>query len=177
MGAGDTTGVNPSASGPGAASLSSSEQAPQTPPGAAPAAGEQRVHLYEVAANQRERVLSSFDTQRAAILKAVADQRTAAMAPILAVQARLAGKAGASGPAPGASPGDGATQAGVGTAARLQANVHRPHAVAAEIVGTIKLMVAEEVRVQLQAVLRALQARDSEGATDDSSVGPGTNAG
>jgi len=124
-------------------------------------------------------VLTSFDTQRAAILKAVADQRAAAVAPILAVQARLAAGQ-AIGPA--ATQAANATEIGraaANAAPRLQANLNRPHAVAAEIVATIKLLVAEEVRVQLQAVLRALcQSRSpAEARAETPSPNPGTTAG
>lgn len=112
-----------------------SAEAPQEA-AAAPA----RVHVLEAAANQRERVLTSFAEQRSAINKAVDDQRAAAMAPIDAVRARL-----------GRGPLRGNPQPALGAKATSGSGV------AAEIVSILKGMIAEEVRVQLMALLAADQ--------------------
>jgi hypothetical protein len=109
--------------------------------GAPPQSGAARTHQFEAASGQRERVVSAFDVQRDAILKAVDDQRLAAMAPIRAVQARQA--QGGTGRAIGAPP------------APSQQNV------VADIVMTLKALVAEEVRVQLVALLAAAEARQN----------------
>jgi len=120
---------------------------------AVPAEAARPVHLYDAVSTQREHVLGSFDTQRAAILKAVADQREAALAPIKSVQARQ------SAPSP-AAPNAGA---------RGQPNPRL--LVVAEIVGQLKAMVAEEVRLQLMALLEAATVRHNETVHADNESG------
>jgi hypothetical protein len=112
-------------------------------PGVAPG---QPVPLYDAASTQREKVVTGFDAQRQAILKAVDDHRLAAMAPIRAAQMQQAQD--------GARPvGQPAAAANPNTAAARQ------QAVIAEIVMTLKTMVAEEVRTQLVALLAAADQR------------------
>jgi hypothetical protein len=106
----------------------------EAPPPAADPAQAQRVHVLDAAAQQRERVLTSFTDQREAIIKAVADQRAAAVAPIDAVRARL-GKGNLRRPQPATRP---PAEAGV----------------AAEIVAILKALIAEEVRLQVHALLQ-----------------------
>jgi hypothetical protein len=107
------------------------------------------VHLYEAASSQRERVVTGFDAQREAILKAVDDQRRAAMAPIQAAQTRQT--------QPGAPRPIQAQAAAMNPAPSPAAT--RQQAVVADIVMTLKAMVAEEVRAQLVALLAAADAR------------------
>jgi hypothetical protein len=102
-----------------------------------------KAHIYEAASSQRDRVVTAFDIQRDAILKAVDDQRQAAMAPIRAVQVKQA--QGGTGRAIGAPP----------------PAPNRPQNVVADIVMTLKALVAEEVRVQLVALLSAAEARQN----------------
>jgi hypothetical protein len=116
-------------------------------PSASPAP--QPAHLYEAVAGQRDRVLGAFDTQRAAILKAVADQRKAALAPIRNVQARKAG----------VPPGAAGRPAGAASFSHQQL-------VAADIVLTLKAMIADEVRAQLAALLEAADSRGRAAAGD-----------
>jgi hypothetical protein len=94
-------------------------------------------HIYDAVTTQREHVLGGFDNERAALLKAVADQREAALAPVRAVQARQAAQA----------------IAGQGNP-RLMAGISRQQLVAADIAATIKAMVAEEVHNQIVALLQ-----------------------
>ncbi len=140
-----------------------SEPGPAAPPGAqqeppAPDAAQAAQappppkHLYDAVATQRDHVLDSFGAQRNAILQAVAEQRQAAMAPIHTVQARQAAQAAAS-------------SAGVaGTGGRGMPPVTRQQLVAADIVAALKALVAEEVRVQLRALLELADARHAGGA-------------
>ena len=118
-----------------------------------PAEAARPVHLYDAVSTQRDHVLGSFDAQRAAILKAVSDQREAALAPIKSVQARQS----SSSPA--------APNAGV----RGQPGPRL--LVAAEIVAQLKAMVAEEVRLQLLALLEAAVVRRNEAAHLDDEAG------
>ena len=131
------------------------------PQGAAPqsAAAEQRVHLYEAVSTRRDQALDAFSGQRAAILKAVADQREAALAPIRAVQAKQTNKAvaaaaasGLTGAAPmaGALAGDAALG---GKEDRRQSLLQLRRSIADGIVATIRTLVAAEVRAQLAAAL------------------------
>ncbi|HEY2068066.1 MAG TPA: hypothetical protein VGG48_00805 [Rhizomicrobium sp.] len=103
-----------------------------------------KAHLYEAVANQRERVLTGFDSQRDAIVRAVDEQRMAAMAPIYAVQGNVAAGRPAGQPAAG-RPGYPAP--------------NQQSSVAADIVMTIKAMVAEEVRSQILALLQAADSK------------------
>jgi hypothetical protein len=140
---------------PGAA-----EPGPSPAPSIAPAAGdpaatappaERPMHLYEAASAQRDKVMTSFDAQRAAILKAVADQREAALAPIRAVRARRVGQAAANTASLFAGGIPSALGKGVimGRSA-YQPSLDRGRMIAAEIVATIKTLVAEEVKFQLR---------------------------
>jgi hypothetical protein len=137
-----------------------------SPPAAAPAE-ERPVHLYQAADAQRERVLSAFDSQRAAILKAVADQRAAAMAPILAVQAkravppRPAPMANAPMPTPTAPAPPGISEAIIGPRGRLAGMADPRRAIAAQIVETLKMLVAAEVRAQLAALSSSNSPQDA----------------
>jgi hypothetical protein len=126
--------------------------APDQPNGqeaAAPPAGE-RVHIYDAASTQRENVLKGFDKQREALLKAVDDQREAALAPIRAVQTRqTAGTATAGVDGRVLGPRGGASAATQSMADRT----------IAEIAAVIRAIVAEEVRLQLTALLQNADAR------------------
>jgi hypothetical protein len=125
----------------------SSAGAPQQP-GVAPG---QPIHLHEAATQQRDRTVTGFDAQREAILKAVEEQRLAAMSPIRAAQQRQTQAHPAQPLAPGM------TAAGT-------AQPNRTQAVLADIVLTLKAMVAEEVRLQLVALLAAAEARQKSAA-------------
>lgn len=124
------------------------------------AAAEQRVHLYEAVSARRDQVLNQFAGQRAAILKAVADQRAAAVAPILAVQAKRAHEAGVNEPAMAAmNPNPAATPSAAAppptnAVIRRRSLLQFRRAVAADIVSTIRALVAAEVRAQLAATER-----------------------
>ena len=113
------------------------------------AAGAPPKHLYDAVATQRDHVLDSFDAQRNAVLQAVAEQREAAMAPIHTVQARHATQAAAS-PAGAVGPGG-----------RAMPPLTRQQAVAADIVAALRAMVAEEVRVQVCALLELAAQREA----------------
>jgi hypothetical protein len=117
---------------------------------------EPRIHVYGAAASQRERVLSSFHEQRDAIFKAVAEQRAATAAPIEAVRAQLSGlgrsPAGRDAPL-GASPAPAVAARQRGAAATPEPR----RAVAAEIVASLKQLIAEEVQRQLQLAFAALE--------------------
>jgi hypothetical protein len=143
---------------------SPSESPPQESSPPSPAADEARIHLYEAVSTQRDKVLDSFDAQRAAILKAVADQHAAALAPIMAVNAKRATQPRAAptthGPmlpsAGSATPsGSSTTQAG----ARRQLIIAVRRAAAEEIVAALKTLVAAEVRAQLEATSSAGDSR------------------
>jgi hypothetical protein len=127
---------------------------------------DKRVHVLDAASTQREQVLNSFDMQRKAILKAVADQREAALAPVKAVQARKTMQNTQSGSAAAANPAvsrPAAMPAGAQSAPGGQPTPQQ--LVAADIVAALKAMVAEEVRVQLVALLEAATLRDAAGST------------
>ncbi len=138
---------------------------PRQSPGPTPQAAnpeDKRVHVLDAASTQREQVLNSFDMQRKAILKAVADQREAALAPIKAVQARKTMQNTQSGSAAAANPAvprPAAMPAGGPSASGSQPTPQQ--LVAADIVAALKAMVAEEVRVQLVALLEAATLRES----------------
>jgi hypothetical protein len=142
-----------------AADASAAAGEAKTPP-PSPAA-EQRVHLYEAVSARRDQVLNQFSGQRAAILKAVADQRAAAVAPILAVAAKRANESRAAEPASAAMSADPAVAPGmtppplgnaaIGGATRRRSLTQLRRAVAADIVSTIRALVAAEVRAQLAA--------------------------
>ena len=131
-------------------------------PPSAPAADEPRIHLYEAVSTQRDKVLDSFDAQRAAILKAVADQRSAALAPITAVNVKRATHPrpvptnAAIPPSPGNLAASSTSMIGTRERRQLMADVRQ--AVAAQIVAALKLLVAGEVRAQLDAALLASPA-------------------
>jgi hypothetical protein len=144
---------------PDAAPKPAEPSAAAPPPGAAAAgaAADRRVHVYEAAAHQRERVMSSFDAQRAAILKAVADQRMAALAPIMSVQAKMAtsNAAAGTGAGPEARPAVGlAGASALGSGGRLPGFTPQ-QLVAADIVVAFKTMISDEVRTQLNARLQS----------------------
>lgn len=125
-------------------------QAPQQSP-----AVEQRVHLYEAVSARRDQVLSQFAGQRATILKAVADQRAAALAPVLAVQAKREVAPASASPTAAAPPGAALSPAGdvaIGAEIRRQTLIQLRRAVASDIVSLIKTLVAAEVRAQLAAM-------------------------
>lgn len=104
-----------------------------------------KIHLLDAVSTQRESVLNTFDSQRDAIIKAVDEQRQAAMAPLQSQQARQAGGR-VNGPQP------------------QPAAPSRQQAVAADIVLTLKALVAEEVRTQLIALLAAAEAKQKAAA-------------
>ncbi|MGH6871272.1 MAG: hypothetical protein ACREHE_07185 [Rhizomicrobium sp.] len=97
------------------------------------------VPLMDAVTTQRESVLSGFDSQREAIIKAVEEQRRAAMASGSTAQARQQGR----------------------PAVPVSGVPNRQQSVAADIVATLKAMVAEEVRTQLLALLAAAEARQA----------------
>jgi len=160
--AADPAPAPPAARAPDAGPQPAEPSATAPPPGAPPhgpaaagAAADRRVHVYEAAAHQRERVMSSFDAQRAAILKAVADQRMAALAPIMSVQAKMAtSNAASAGAAPEARPAMGPAGAAALGAGRLPGFTPQ-QLVAADIVAAFKTMIADEVRAQLAARLQS----------------------
>lgn len=104
------------------------------PPPPAPVPTDERVHLYEAVSARRDGVLKDFDNQRAALIKAVEEQRMAAIPPSL----RGAGRpiAGLPGMMPDMAP------------------ARRP--VMQEIALTLRAIIAEEVRTQLASTLAAL---------------------
>ena len=127
-------------------------------------AGDRRVHQYDAASTRRDEVLSAFESQRTALLKAVDEQRQAAMAPIRAVQARrLAQLAGEAAPNAFAQPAVGTPAlAGGAIGGRIAAPADHRRVVATEIATALKMMVAAEVRAQLEAILReAVPHRDA----------------
>ena len=103
--------------------------------GAAPVPTDERVHLYEAVSARREGVLKDFDNQRAALIKAVEEQRMAAIPPSL----RAGGR-------PTASP-----TAGLAGVALDAGGTRRP--VMQEIALTLRAIIAEEVRTQLASML------------------------
>jgi hypothetical protein len=107
-------------------------------PPSVPVPADDRVHLYEAVAARRDGVLKDFDSQRAALIKAVEEQRMAAIPPSLRARARSA--AGAT-----------AGPAGLGLDA---GTLRRP--VMQEIALTLRAIIAEEVRTQLASTLAAL---------------------
>ena len=118
-------------------------------------------HLYDAVSTQRDHVVGSFEMQRNAILKAVADQREAALAPIKAVRERQSQQPAAR---------DGSAQAacrpGVAPAenirrSRSHAALSQQELVASDIVATLKALVAEEVRVQLLILLEAATLKEN----------------
>lgn len=138
-------------------------------------AAEQRVHLYEAVSARRDQVLGQFAGQRAAILKAVADQRAAAVAPIIAVQAKHANERRANEPltdepatmAPSLDPAltPGLTSpplanAMIGAPIRRRSLMQFRRAVAGDIASTIRALVAAEVRAQLAAAESPKPAAD-----------------
>lgn len=138
------------------------ESPPHERPPAPPTqeADERRIHLYEAVSTQRDKVLDSFDAQRAAILKAVADQRTAALAPIMAVNTKRAAKERTAPTMTAAMPSPpnvntASSSSMIGAGGRRQLMIGARQAVAAQIVAALKMLVAAEVRAQLDAVLRA----------------------
>ena len=111
---------------------------------------------FDAATGQRERVMSTFDSQRSAIIRAVDEQRLAAMAPIHAMQGQvMQGQAMQGQPIQ--------SQAAVRQAAAAprapSAAASQQSAVVAEIVLTIKALVAEEVRGQLLSLLQAADSK------------------
>lgn len=106
-------------------------------------------HPYEFASDQRTQVLDSFDAQRRAILKAVADQRAAVTAPIRDVHNRQPNRA--QGPA-------------VGTSISTMPLGDLQLTVAGEVVAQLKALVAEEVRAQLILLLEAATCRQVDSA-------------
>lgn len=138
-----------------ASQQAASGAAPQASDAAPPSAAAEGVppeeapkHLYDAVATQRDHVLSAFDTQKAAVLQAVAEQREAAIQPVRDVQARQAAQ---DGPAP----------AGLAGGGRIPPVAPRQQAVAADIVATLKVLIAEEVRAQLLALLDAASQRQA----------------
>ena len=143
-------------------------------------AAEQRVHLYEAVSARRDQVLGQFAGQRAAILKAVADQRAAAVAPIIAVQAKHANERRpvnepvneprTNEPATVATSLDPAVAPGltppplantmIGGPIRRRSLVQFRRTVAADIASTIRALVAAEVRAQLAAAESPKPAAD-----------------
>lgn len=132
----------------------------QSPP---PGTEDRPVHLYDAVATQRDQVLNAYDAQRSALLQAVAEQREAATAPIRAVRERQAMQAAASA---GLRPAD--LQRAGGPLGANPLAAHKPYGstaqarqqlVAADIVATLKMMIAEEVRAQLCALLNAADER------------------
>ncbi len=95
--------------------------------------------LISAVATQREGVLSSFDAQRDAIIRAVDEQRQAAMNSTKGGQPHIAGRP-IGHPAP-------------------QAPAPTRQQIIGEIVQTLKALVAEEVRMQLLALLAAADAK------------------
>lgn len=160
--AGETTAPEPEAAPPQDAQPDAPAQAPP------PESGDRPVHLYDAVATQRDQVLDAYGAQRAAVLQAVTEQREAATAPIHAVRQRQA----AQGVDPAAvRPADlRATGTAPGAASLAP---HRPYPstaearrqlVAADIVATLKALIAEEVRVQVCA----LSSAAAEGAAEES---------
>jgi len=144
------TADGPASSAEPASYGESSTHEPAPPP--TPEADERRIHLYEAVSTQRDKVLGAFDAQRAAILKTVDDQRTAALTPIMAVNAKRATQP-ASAPPPGRTGASGSSVIGAG--GRRQLMIEAQRAVAAQIVATLKMLVAAEVRAQLAGTLQA----------------------
>ncbi len=107
-----------------------------------------------MAMSQRDRVLNAYDAQRAAVLKMVNDQRTATLS---SAPAR-----GGQGGAPGTPLPPGMGTGALGAGNRPQVVGHRRDLVAADIVAAVKALVAEEVRNQLHALLRAVVERHDE---------------
>jgi hypothetical protein len=147
------------------------------------AAAEQRVHLYEAVSARRDQVLNQFAGQRAAILKAVADQRAAAVAPILAVQTRRANESNPNEPAAAAMNPNAAAAPGAAPPPLTNAPIRRRsllqfrRAIAADIVATIRTLVAAEVRAQLAAIDAAAKPpADPPQATPAESVATGEGA-
>lgn len=100
--------------------------------------------LISAVATQREGVLNSFDAQRDAIIRAVDEQRQAAMNSTKGGQPQMAGRPiGHTAPPPPAP-------------SRQQ--------IIGEIVQTLKALVAEEVRMQLIALLAAADAKQKSAA-------------
>lgn len=123
------------------------------------------VHLNEAAA-QRDRLVANYDAQREALLKAVEEQRQAAMAQVRTRQAPTPNLAPNTAASPVMNPALNTAGAAVNpaVAAQLAANpaaqaVSRQQAVIADIVLTLKAMIAEEVRNQLVALMAAADAR------------------
>ncbi|MGD0190326.1 MAG: hypothetical protein ABSD74_06260 [Rhizomicrobium sp.] len=101
--------------------------------------------VHNAASTQRDHAVNSFESQRSAILKAVDEQREAALAPIRAVQVRQGAHV------PGQPPQTPTNSADPGQGAPLN-----PHQlVALEIVAHLKALIAEEVRSQLLLLLEA----------------------
>lgn len=159
-------------------------------------AAEQRVHLYEAVSARRDQVLGQFAGQRAAILKAVADQRAAAVAPIIAVQSKHANELRANEPltnepAPAAPSLDPAVTPGLtspqplantmfGGPIRRRSLMQFRRTVAADIASTIRALVAAEVRARLAAAEPTTKlAADCRPATPDESdaAGEGESSG
>jgi len=107
-------------------------------PPPAPTPTDERVHLYEAVAARRDGVLKDFDSQRTALIKAVEEQRMAAIPPSLRPHARQT-----AGPTAGIA--GMASEAGI---------LRRP--VMQEIALTLRAIIAEEVRAQLASTLAAL---------------------
>lgn len=104
--------------------------------GPAPGPTDERVHLYEAVSARRDGVLRDFDSQRAALIRAVEEQRQAAIPPSLRAPPRptIVPTAGLAG-----MPADA---------------LRRP--VMQEIALTLRAIIAEEVRTQVASTLAAL---------------------
>lgn len=133
-----------SADVPGPPPQPAPSEAPARDPAAPPSAAAEGAapqdapkHLYDAIATQRDHTLGAYDTQKAAIVQAVAEQREAMVQPVRNVQARQA------------------TTAGLAGGARIPPLPARQHAVAADIVATLKALIADEVRSQVHALLDA----------------------
>jgi len=119
------------------------------------------VHLNEASA-QRDRLVANYDAQREALLKAVDEQRQAAMAHVRLRQTPQSNTT----TSPAMNPALNAANAAINPtlAAQMAANpvaqaAARQQAVIADIVLTLKAMIAEEVRSQLIALMAAADAR------------------
>lgn len=136
-------------------------QTPQAQSGSPPPTPERRIHLYDAASTQRDSVMKGFDNQREALMQAVADQREAALAPIRAVNARQAAVAGVDGRVLGPR---GNTQTALTAADKSQT--------ISEIAATIRAIVAEEVCLQIAALLRDADPRVRSGNQQPTSNDP-----
>ena len=152
------------------------------PSPAIPAADEPRIHLYEAVSVQRDKVLNSFDAQRAAILKAVADQRTAALAPIAAVNVKRATqeRAPPTKTAALSSPRNidsASSNSTIKAGGRRRLMIGARQAIAAQIVGALRMLVAAEVRAQLAAAPLASPGPDERSRSASGDTEPAAGRG